>query len=63
MLLDISTVSIQRCSFNIPTDLRAGTNRWNTARLFIKMRYINITDYGQVISRYSCDTFCTVKFY
>ena len=43
--------------FNSPTDLKAGINKWNTANLFIKMRYISIIDYDRVIFRYSCDTF------
>ena len=43
--------------FNSPTDLRAGINKWNTANLVIKMRFINIIDYYRAIFRYSCDTF------
>ena len=36
---------------------------WNTVNLFIKMKYISITDYDGVIFRYSCDTLCTMKYY
>ena len=36
---------------------------WNTVNLFIKMKYIRITDYDGVIFRYSCDTLCTMKYY
>ena len=43
--------------FNSPTDLKAGINKWNTANLFIKMRYISIIDYDREIFRYSCDAF------
>ena len=43
-LLGICTVTllVLNCAgfINSPTDLRAATYKWNTANLFIKMRYI-----------------------
>ena len=56
-------LTFKDAGFNTPTDLKAGTNKWNTASLFIKMRYISIIDYDRVIFRYSCDTFCAMKSY
>ena len=50
-------LTFKDAGFNSPTDLRAGINKWNTANLFINMRYISIIDYDRVIFRCSCDTF------
>ena len=50
-------LTFKDAGFNSPTDLRAGINKWNTASLFINMRYISIIDYDRVIFRCSCDTF------
>ena len=42
--------------FNCPTDFRAVTYNWNTVTLFIKIRYVRISDYDRVVFRYSCGT-------
>ena len=47
--------------FKSPTDLRALTYKWNAANLFIKLKYVSITDYDRAIFRYSCDK--TMKYY
>ena len=59
------TLLVFKCAgfINSPTDLSAATYKWNTANLFIKMRYVSIIDYDRAISRYSCDTLCAMKFY
>ena len=47
-LLGICTVTLivfKDAGFKGPTDLRAVTYKWNTANLFIKMRYVSVTDY------------------
>ena len=47
-LLGICTVTLivfKDAVFKSPTDLRAVTYKWNTANLFIKMRYVSVTDY------------------
>ena len=41
--------------FKGPADLIPGTNKCNTANLFINMGYISIIDYDRVIFRYSHD--------
>ena len=65
-LLLICTVTLlvfKGACFKSPTDLRAVNYKWNTANLFIKMRYFSITDYDRAIFRYLCDTLCAMKSY
>ena len=55
-------LSFKGACFNSPTDLRAGTNNWNTASLFIKMRYISIfTLIEKFLKPYSFITSTLVK--
>ena len=62
--LGIYTVTLlvfKGARFKKPTDLRAVTYKWDTANLFVQMRYVSITDYDRAIFRYSCDTLCSIS--
>ena len=48
-LFGVCTVTLlvfKGAGFISPTDLTAATYKWNTANLFIKMRYVSINDYA-----------------